>query len=552
MNSSWQQTYTLLGQGLPLSAAIASVPIVTLLFLLGVKRKPAWLAALCALGITVVLAAAGYKMPPRLILSAAAYGAAFGLFPISWIVLWAIVLYQVTVASGRFEVIHSSLGSLTTDLRLQALLVAFAFGAFVEGATGFGTPVAVASAMLVGFGFNPFYAAAVCLLANTVPVAFGSIGIPVVTLAGITGLPLGPLSAAVGRLCAPLSMILPGYLIVTMVGWRRMQEVWPAVALAGGVFGVVQFLMSNYVSPQLTDIVSSLSAILALLVLLRFWRPRHLLEAGDPSAAAFVELRGSASYADRRKYRTGEVLSAWMPYALLVLFVLLWGFKPVQGLLNSVTINLPWPWLHNVVQRMPPVVAVPLHYAALYQVNWLSAAGTACMFAALVSVLLVRLSLRVFLRILRDVIRQLFLPTVTVACVLSLAFVMNYCGATATLGLAFAGSGALFPFFSPLLGWLGVFLTGSDTSANALFGNLQVMTASRLGFDPLLMAAANSAGGVMGKMISLQTIAVAAAATGMSVPDQARLFRFTLRHSILLTTMVGLEVLLYAYAFTRH
>lgn len=554
MNPVWQQTYSLFGQRLPISAAIAAIPILTLLLLLGVMRKPAWIASLSGLTITVLLAAVGYRMPPRLILSAATYGAAFGLFPISWIVLWAIALYQVTVQTGKFHVIRASLGSLTTDLRLQALLVAFTFGAFVEGATGFGTPVAVAAAMLVGFGFSPFYASALCLLANTAPVAFGSIGIPVITLAGITALPIDSLSGAVGLLCAPLSMIIPGYLIATMVGWRRMREVWPAVVVAGGVFGAVQFLMSTFVGPQLTDILSSLTALGALLLLLRFWRPRRLLEVGDPAAAAFVEAQGDFSSARAKDphYTTKEILSAWMPYGLLVVFVLMWGFKPIQALLNSVTANLAWPLLHNQIQRMPPVVSKPALYGALYQVNWLSAAGTACMFATLGSVLLLRMSPRSFARLMLSVGRQLLLPTVTVTSVLSMAFVMNYCGATATLGLAFAGSGVLFPFFSPLLGWLGVFLTGSDTSANALFGSLQVLTANRLGFDPVLMAAANSAGGVMGKMISLQTIAVATAATGMSVSDQASLFRFTLRHSLILAAAIGLEVMLYAYVFAAR
>jgi lactate permease len=405
--------------------------------------------------------------------------------------------------------------------------------------------------MLVGFGFSPFYAAALCLLANTAPVAFGSIGIPVITLAGITGLPLAALSGAVGRLCAPLSMIIPGYLITTMVGWRRMCEVWPAVVVVGGVFGTVQFLMSNFVGPQLTDILSSLAALGCLLLLLRFWRPRRLLQVGDGGGHAFVDAKAELPE-DRAHYGTREVLGAWMPYGLLVIFVLLWGYKPIQALLNSVTVTFPWPLLHNQIQRMPPVLSRPSLYAALYQVNWLSAAGTACMFATLGSVLLLRMSAKDFAQLMLSVCRQLLLPTITVTSVLSMAFVMNYCGATGTLGLAFAGSGVLFPFFSPLLGWLGVFLTGSDTSANALFGSLQVLSAGRLGFNPVLMAAANSAGGVMGKMISLQTIAVATAATGLSVSDQSKLFRFTLRHSILLTVAIGLEVVLYAYVFVAR
>src|ERR1700733_1661962 len=299
MNSAWQQTYHLFGHGLPTSAAVAAIPIVTLLLLLGVMRKPAWFASLLALGVTIVLAAAGYKMPARLIFSSATYGAAFGLFPISWIVLWAIALYQVTIKTGKFHVIRASLGSLTTDLRLQALLIAFAFGAFVEGAAGFGTPVAVAAAMLVGLGFSPFYASALCLLANTAPVAFGSIGIPVITLAGLTGLPLDKLSAAVGRICAPLSLFVPCYLICVMVGWRGMLEVWPAVALVGGVFASMQFLMSNYVGPALTDIVSSLCALCSLLLLLRFWKPakqwdREMEPVVPPKAGRVAEEEFSA------------------------------------------------------------------------------------------------------------------------------------------------------------------------------------------------------------------------------------------------------------------
>jgi len=304
------------------------------------------------------------------------------------------------------------------------------------------------------------------------------------------------------------------------------------------------------VGPQLTDILSSLAALGSLMLLLRFWRPRRLFVIGDGSSHPFVEIKGDLP-SPSEHYGAGQIASAWMPYGLLVFFVLMWGIKPVQALLNSVTMSFPWPLLHNHVQRMPPVLSRPALYGALYQVNWLSAAGTACMLATLGSVLLSRMPLKDFGRLMLSVGRQLLLPTITVTSVLALAFVMNYCGATGTLGLAFAGSGVLFPFFSPLLGWLGVFLTGSDTSANALFGSLQVLSATRLGFDPVLMAAANSAGGVMGKMISLQTIAVATAATGLSVSDQSRLFRFTLRHSIVLTTAIGLEVLLYAYVFAR-
>jgi L-lactate transport len=553
MSPVWSQSYTLFGRGLALSAVVASLPILTLLFLLGVRRKPAWFASLAAMLVALLVALFAYRLPPTLSFSAAANGAAFGLFPISWIVFWAITLYRITVEMGKFEIIKSSMGNLTSDARLQALLIAFAFGAFVEGAAGFGTPVAVAAAMLVGLGFSPFYAAALCLVANTAPVAFGSIGIPVVTLAGITGLPLDKLSGAVGRLVAPLSLLVPCYLVCIMVGWRGMLEVWPAVVVVGGVFASVQFLMSNFVGPQLADIMSSLCALGALLLLLRFWRPAKMWDRElEPVAPVGTEKKYSVLVpGSEPRHSTGQILGAWLPYGLLVILVLFWGYPPFAALLDRATISFGWPLLHNRVLTMPPVVAKATLYKAIYRFNFLSASGTSCMFAALLSALLLRMPPLAFARLLLSVCRQLFLPTVTVTAVLAMAFVMNYCGATATLGLAFAASGTLFPFFSPLLGWLGVFLTGSDTSANALFGNLQVVTAGRLGFEPTLMAAANSAGGVVGKMISVQNIAVAAAATAMTVADQAKLFRFTLRHSIVMATAMGVEVMLYAYLFHK-
>jgi lactate permease len=401
--------------------------------------------------------------------------------------------------------------------------------------------------MLTGLGFSPFNAAAICLLANTSPVAFGSIGIPVITLAGITGLPLDRLSADVGRLCAPISLIIPAYLVVAMGGWKALKGLLPAVAAAGLAFSVVQFSVSNFIGPQLTDILSSLAAMGAVILLLKLWSPRLAPSASMHEAICGVCAAPKETAAERKHFSNREVFDAWLPYILLVLFVLLWGFKPWQVVLNSVSFTFQWPGLHNLVQRMPPVIPRPAPYAAVFNVNWLAASGTSCMFATIFSALVLKVPVAAFLRLIVSVARQLMLPTLTVASVLAMAFLMNYCGATGTLGLAFSATGALFPFFSALLGWLGVFLTGSDTSSNALFGSLQVVTAGRLGLSPVLMAATNSSGGVLGKMISLQTIAVAAAATGMSVPDQARLFRFTLKHSILLACVVGGLAMLYTY-----
>ncbi|NWG14087.1 MAG: lactate permease LctP family transporter [Acidobacteria bacterium] len=531
----WQQNYTPVAGSLAISAVVAAMPVFVLLYLLGVKRKPAWVAALSGLSAAAFVALLAYGMPPLTLLSALGYGAAFGLFPIGWVVFCAILLYRITLETGKFEIVKDSVGSLTDDRRLQALLIAFAFGAFIEGAAGFGTPVAVAAAMLTGLGFSPFYAAAICLLANTAPVAFGSIGTPILTLNTVTGLPLRELSARVGQICAPISMIVPGYLLGVMGGWRALRGVFVGAAVCGVSFAATQFVVSNLVGPEMTDILSSLAAIGSLVFLFLVWKP------GDS-----FDLEGhSTPHVQPRRHGTREILMAWAPYAILVAFVLLWGLFKAK--LNTVSLPVPWPGLHQQVMQIPPVVAKPSAYAAVYRFEWLAASGTACLFASLISALLLRMSPRSFAKVFLATTKQLALSLVTMAAVLALAFLMNYCGATATLGLAFAATGALFPFFSSLLGWLGVFLTGSDTSSNALFGNLQVVTAGRLGLDPVLMAASNSSGGVMGKMISLQSIAVAAAATGMPSSDEAKLFRFTLRHSVVLASAIGLITVVYAY-----
>ena len=524
----WQQNYAPLGGSLAASTVAAALPVFVLLYLLGVRRTAAWVASVSALGAAALAALAVYRMPPVQLLAATAYGAAFGIFPIGWIVFTALLLYRVTVESGRFEILKDSIGGLTSDRRLQALLIAFAFGAFLEGAAGFGAPVAVAAAMLVGLGFSPFYAAAVCLLANTAPVAFGSIGIPIVTLAGVTGLPLAKLSAGVGRICAPVSLIVPAYLITVMGGMKALRGVLGAAVVCGVAFAGTQFAVSNFVGPQLTDICSSLAAMGALVAWL------------------LVSARGDRDRTQRTRPRR-EVVMAWAPYGLLVVVMLLWGWAPVRLALNRTNTVFAWPGLHNAVLRVPPVVARATAYPALYTLNWLAASGTACLLAVLLSAALLRVPPRRLAGVAAATARQLALPLVTFAAVLGLAFLMNYSGATGTLGLAFARTGRLFPFFSALLGWLGVFLTGSDTSSNALFGNLQAITAARLGLSPVLMAAANSAGGVMGKMISLQSIAVACAAAGLGRDDEARLFRFTLRHSLILATLIGLITVVYAY-----
>ncbi|MBZ5619637.1 MAG: lactate permease LctP family transporter [Acidobacteriia bacterium] len=521
----WQQNYFPVAGSLPLSTLVAAIPIFALLVLLGVLRKPAWMASLVGLATAALVAAGVYGMPLGRLAGAITYGAAFGLFPIGWVVFSAILLYRITLETGKFEMLKDSIGHLTGDPRLQALLIAFAFGAFVEGAAGFGTPVAVASAMLVGLGFEPFKAAAICLLANTAPVAFGSIAIPITTLAVTTGLPFDRLSAGVGRICAPVSLIVPAYLMLVMSGWKGLRAVLPAATVCGIAFAGTQFVVSNFLNGLLTDILSSLAAIGALIVLI------HFTGGARPQS----------------KHTGREIAVAWAPYVLLVVFVLVWSYPPIKAHLDSFNVPVKWPFLHNTIQRMPPVVPKPSGYGAVYIFTWLSASGTACLFAAILAAIVAGLKPRQFAGVLAHTAKQLALAELTLAVVLALAMLMNYSGATATLGLAFAATGAMFPFFSSLLGWLGVFLTGSDTSANALFGTLQVVTANKLGMNPVLMASANSAGGVMGKMISLTSIAVAAAATSMKREDEALLFRFTLKHSVLLASVIGLIVVFYAY-----
>ncbi len=544
----WQQTYYLFGQGIAVSALIASLPILTVLLTLGALRKAAWIAGIWGLAVSFLVALLCFGMPAVLAISAAGYGAAFGLFPICWIVFWAIALFRITTVAGKFALIRASIGQLTKDAPSQALLIAFAFGAFIEGAAGFGTPVAIASAMMAGLGFSPFRAAAICLLANTAPVAFGSIGTPLLTLAATTGLPLLKLSAAVAALCAPVALIMPAYMIAAMGGWRALRCSLVPCITTGLIFGGTQFVVGTYAGPALTDILASIFAMLALFMVCRMrkaspmTRDMDTIFRGSGSAVA-----SSPKTEEPAASNTREVVIAWMPYAFLVVFVLLWSMRPVQHLLAAGTFNVNWPMLHDHIYRVAPVAAHKQPYHAPFVLNLLAASGTSCMGAAICSAFLLRIPARTFAGVLAATAKQLVLPATTVVSVLAMAFLMNYSGATATLGLAFAASGRLFPFFSAIVGWLGVFLTGSDTSANALFGSLQVVTAERLGLSPVLMAAANSSGGVVGKMISLQTIVVAAAATGIDNTDQSRLFRMMLKHSILLAALVGGIALLYTH-----
>jgi lactate permease len=553
----WQHNYEPVMGSLGVSAIVAAIPIVVLFLMLGVLRKPAWMSAASALVSAIIVSLVVYGMPLPLVLLSTLYGAAFGVFPIAWIVFSSIMLYRLAVDAGKFEIIKDSVGGLTDDRRLQALFIAFSFGAFIEGAAGFGAPVAVSGAMLAGLGFSPFYAAGICLLANTAPVAFGSIGIPVITLANVTGLPVMPLSAMVGRLSAMISIIIPTYLMVVMVGRRRALEVLPAIVACGVSFAGMQFFVSNYMGPELTDILSSLTCIFVMVIVLKAWKPKATMRQEDDASLG-------AAPAKPKHHTAGEVFMAWVPYLMLVLFVLVFGEPSVKAALdrwtdsimpaflpNHPTIlnGLSVPGLHEQITRLPPVTPKPAPYAAVFTLNWLTASGTACFLAILATALVLRVGPGQLVRTYVATFRQLAFAILTIACMLGLAYLMNYSGMTSTLGLALATSGGLFPFFSAVIGWLGVFLTGSDTSANALFGNLQVVTANALTLNPVLTASVNSAAGVMGKMISVQSIAVAVAATGMTAADESRLFRFTIKHSVLLMLVMAVISMLCAYVF---
>ena len=537
---AWQQIYDPIGGSVLGSAAVAAIPVVVLLGTLGVLHLRAHLAALLGLAAAWLVAVLAFGMPPGLAAAAAGYGAAFGLFPIGWIVLNAIFLYDVTVATGQLEVLKRTVAGLAADRRVQALLIAFGFGAFMEGAAGFGTPVAISGAMLIGLGFRPLEAATLALIGNTAPVAFGALGTPLVALAAVTGLPLQALSAMVGRQLPFFAVLVPFWMIAVLAGLRGVREVWPACLVAGGSFAVAQFALSNFHGPWLVDVVGALVSMGSLVLLLRVWRPRSTWRfAHESSAPAPAEAPVSRAAAAR----------AWMPWLLLSVAVFLWGLPAWKKLLDGFSVvRLPVPLLHQGVVRMPPVAPRPEPEAAVFAFNYLSASGTAILLAAVAAGLLLGLRPGALARMYVRSLARVKLSLLTIAAMMALGFTTRYSGTDTTLGLAFAGTGMLFPFFSALLGWLGVALTGSDTSSNVLFGNLQKVSAEQIGISPVLTAAANSSGGVMGKMIDAQSIVVASVAVGDAV-SAGTILRHVFLHSLALATLMGLLVLAQAYLF---
>jgi len=575
----WTQIYDPLGHWW-LSTLVAALPIIVLFTLLaGLKVKPHW-CAIAGAGTAVVVAIIFFKMPPVLAGLSFGYGVAFGVLKIAWIVLAAVYLYDISVETGQFEIMKESIAGITADRRLQVLLVAFCFGAFIEGAAGFGAPVAIAGAFMIGLGFRPFHAAALNLIANTAPVAWGAIGTPVHTLAAVTALPESDLNAMIGRILPFTAVIVPFWLVKAMVSWRETFEVFPAILVIGVTFALTQFFWSNYVDSNLVDIMGGVVSIVAALIFFRFWKPKKIwrFDYDDKPVAAHVHTGkvaddlGGEWPAEKfdgvvlpKKYTAGQVLKAWMPFAILSLFVLLWGLPKIKLAMNLATtpafrVTLPngkprpgpagWdvPYLHNAISRSTPVVAKPTPEAARYDFNWLSATGTGCFFAAIVSGLLLGQGPIQLMRIFWKTLVRMRLAMIAISFMLGLGYVTRYSGLDAVLGLAFTRTGWLYPFFGTFLGWLGVALTGSDTSSNALFGSLQRITSQQLGIDPVLMCAANSAGGVMGKMVDAQSITIATAATEQ-VGNEGIIFRFVVWHSIALGAIVGIIVMLYAYVF---
>ncbi len=537
----WSQVYDPFSS-MAISTAVAALPIVVLLGSIGIFEVRAHLAAILGLLTALAVAVFAYGMPPQMAALAAAYGAAFGLLPIGWIILNVIFLYQLTSTKGDFAVLQRSIASISDDKRLQLLFIAFSLGAFFEGAAGFGTPVAVTAAMLIGLGFTPLAASGLSLIANTAPVAFGALGTPIIALAAVTGLDLYELSGMVGRQLPFFSVLVPFWLVTAFVGWRRMIEVWPPILVAGVTFAIPQYLVSNFHGPWLVDIVAAVVSMASLALFLRVWRPRVPMTRvdGEPHGSSFDAVAASADTPQ-------TVRRAWMPWVILSLFVFMWGTPQIRALLDGLfALKLPVPGLNDLVLKVPPVVATPRIEPAIFNFNILSATGTGILLSALLAGLLLGYGVRGLARAYAHTLYLVRFSLLTISCMLAIGFVTRYAGTDATLGLAFAATGPLYPLFGTLIGWLGVTLTGSDTSSNVLFGGLQRVTAEQLGLNPVLMAAANSSGGVMGKMLDAQSIVVASTATRW-YGHEGTILRFVAFHSIALAVLVGLLVLGQAY-----
>ena len=535
--ATWQQNYDPL-HFWQLSTFVSALPVLTLFFVLLALKRRVWVSALSGMVVAIVLALTVFSMPAAMAAAACVHGFIFGVLRIAWIIIASIFLYNIAVETGQFQVMKESIATLSADRRLQLVLIAFCFGAFLEGVGGGGAPVAIAGSFLIGLGFEPFQAATLCLLANTAPVAWGGVGNPIRTLAGVTGLPEATLSAMTGRILPPISLILPFWLVRSMVGWRETFDVWPALAVSGLSFAAMQFYWSNFQESGLVDIIAAIFSLLVMVVFLKVWQPRTILRTGKAQ---------TAKPAVTPRHSTAAVLKGWSPFMLASIFIFVAGLPAMNRTLTFASLRQPVPYLHNLVYRVPPVVPAPAPEAAIADLNVIALPGTAVFVGAALAALLLGLSVRRLLQILGRTFVELTPSLLAISFMVGLAYVTRYSGMDTVLGLSLTRTGWAFPFFGTLLGWLGVALTGTDAGSNALFGNLQKVTAEQLGLSPILMCSANSSGGVMGKMIDAQSIVVSATAT-QQVGREAPIFKAVFRHSIVLASIVGLIVVLYAFA----
>lgn len=549
MLQSWQQIYDPMGN-IWISSAIALIPIIFFFLALAIFRLKGSVAGTITVVLALLVSLFAYQMPVAMAFASMIYGFFYGLWPIAWIIIGAVFLYKISVKTGQFNIIRSSILSITEDQRLQMLLVGFAFGTFLEGAAGFGAPVAITAALLVGLGFKPLYAAGLCLIVNTAPVAFGAMGIPIIVAGQVSGVDTMEISQMVGRQLPFMVPIVLFWIMGIMDGWRGIKETWPAVIVGGGSFAIAQYLTSNFVGPELPDITAAIASLVTLTILLKFWKPKHIFRFSNEDANLDVSLQAD----QQKQYSLAQITKAWSPFMILTAMVTIWSIKPFKdlftkdGALHDLVFSIKVPYLHQLVQKMPPVVPEVKDYDAIYKFDWVSATGTAIFIAALITIIFLKMKPKEAVVTFGETINELKTPIYSIGMVLAFAFIANYSGMSATLALALAHTGQAFTFFSPFLGWIGVFLTGSDTSANALFAALQATTAQQIGVPEVLLVAANTSGGVTGKMISPQSIAIACAAVGL-VGKESDLFRFTVKHSIVFTIMMGIIITLQAYVF---
>ncbi|MEB2586311.1 L-lactate permease [Bacillus cereus] len=548
--NTWTQVYDPFGN-IWISAAVALIPIIFFFLALAVFRMKGYVAGFITVVLTVLVALFAYKMPFTMAMAATGYGFLYGLWPIAWIIIMSVFLYKISVKTGQFDVIRASVLSITNDHRLLVILIGFSFGAFLEGAAGFGAPVAITAALLAGLGLNPLYAAGLCLIANTAPVAFGAMGIPITVAGQVTGIDPHKIGQMAGHQLPFLSLFVPFFIVFLMDGFKGIRQTWPALFVAGSSFAITQFITATFLGPELPDITSALVSLISLALFLKVWQPKETYQSGQANS----EVAATTTVASMPKLTFGKVVKAWSPFIVLTVMVVIWSqsfFKALfapGGALASLVFKFEIPGLHNLVMKAEPIVNKPTPYEAILKFDVLSATGTAILIACIISMFILKMNVKDAVVTFKETLSELKMPILSIGFVLGFAFIANYSGLSSTLALALAGTGGLFPFFSPFLGWIGVFLTGSDTSANALFSNLQAITAQQVGVSEVLLVAANTTGGVTGKMISPQSIAIACAAVGLA-GKESNLFRFTVKHSLFFVIIVGIMTYVQAYYLT--